>query len=170
VDAIRTVNHQKEKTTAFDASFDGSSKNSRIMEKVQQDIQKELNFKLNLIPLNWQAYHHSIHSDPTPLFRYGWMAPFMDPITHLKVFTTGNLNNFSGCSNLKYDALVQEIENLAPGAKRESKIFAAQKILLEDEAAVIPIYHYVQHTAVSPRIKQFKVNSIGMIQFKDLRL
>lgn len=169
-DAIQEVAQQKGKKSTIGASFDVSARNSSIMEKVQHDLKMNLKLNLNLAPLHWQAYHHSVHSDPSPLFRYGWMAPFQDPITHLKVFVSGNPNNFSGCSNLKYDAIVQEVESLAPGPKRETKIFAAQKILLEDEAAVIPIYHYVQHTAVSPRVKTFKINSFGVIQFRDLRL
>ncbi|MEO5969164.1 MAG: peptide ABC transporter substrate-binding protein [Bdellovibrionia bacterium] len=168
--AIHELTQRREQSAPIEASFDISARNSRIMEKIQQDLLKDLNVNLSLTPLSWQAFNHSIKSDPPPLFRYGWMAPFMDPITHLRVFTTGNLNNFSGCSNLNYDALVEEIETLPPGPTRETKIFAAQKILLEEEAAVVPIYHYVQHTAVSPRVKEFKINAFGIIKFQDLSL
>jgi oligopeptide transport system substrate-binding protein len=154
----------------IETSFDASVRNQRIMEKVQQDLRKVLNLNLSLLPLSWQAFHQRIHRDPSPLFRYGWMAPFQDPITHLKVFMTGNLNNFSGCTDPSYDTLVNEIETLPSGPLRQSKIFEAQSILLEKEAAVVPLYHYVLQTGVSERIKTFKVNSFGMIQFKDLRL
>ena len=177
-DAIQQITQQQQmpvgkshvKRVPIQATFDTSARNLTIMEKVQQDLSNDLKVSLNLTPLSWQAYHHSIHTDPAPIFRYGWMAPFLDPITHLRVFMTGDPNNFSGFSNLQYDALVQEIETLAPGSRRESKIFAAQKVLLEEEAAVIPIYHYIQNTAVSVRVKKFKINSFGVIQFRDLRL
>jgi oligopeptide transport system substrate-binding protein len=167
-DAIHQVNQKDGKKISIEASFDVSARNLKIMEKVQQDLLHNIHLSLNLNPLSWQAFHNSIHSNPSPLFRYGWMAPFLDPITHLRVFVTGNLNNFSGFSNSKYDSLVQEIEFMNPGTQRENKIFAAQKILLEEEAAVVPLYHYVQQTAVSARVKDFRVNSTGMIQFRDL--
>jgi oligopeptide transport system substrate-binding protein len=99
----------------------------------------------------------------------GWMAPFRDPISHLEVFKTGNLNNYGGFSNERYDLLVDEIKRIEPGPQREAKIKLAQNILLE-EAALVPLYHYVQNTAVAPRVHGFQSNPFGIIQFKELSI
>jgi oligopeptide transport system substrate-binding protein len=96
------------------------------------------------------------------------MAPFRDPIMHLRVFVTGDPNNVSRFTNAEYDLLVAEIEELSPGPEREAKLFRAQKILLEEQAVVVPIYHYVQNHAVSARVKNFQVNPFGEIRFAGL--
>jgi oligopeptide transport system substrate-binding protein len=150
-----------------DAAFDSSARNSKILEKVQQDVSRRLGFRLNLNPYDWKTYIQKIQTDPPPIFRFGWMAPFHDSITHLKVFTTGNRNNYTGYSNLRYDSLVREIESLPLGKMRETKILEAQNIILED-AIVIPIYHYVQNTAVADRVKGFQSNPFGVIPFQHL--
>ena len=125
-------------------------------------------WSLSLNYQDWKSYLKTLQTNPPPIFRFGWMAPFMDPLTHLRVFTSGEINNYTGCSNAKYDQLIEEIERLKPGIERRKKIEAAQKILLEDEAVVIPIYHYVQNTGISERVKGFQMNPSGIILFKDL--
>ena len=64
----------------------------------------------------------------------------------------------------------QTSRGLPPGKERAEKILSAQKILLEEEAVVIPIYHYVQNIAVSPRVHGFRVNPFGIVLFRDLSL
>jgi oligopeptide transport system substrate-binding protein len=166
---VLTAEEQK-KIDPIEAQFDSNSRNLRIMEKIQQDLGQNLKMKLDLVSLSWKSFHHSIQNDPPPLFRYAWMAPFLDPMTHLKVFTSDSMNNFSGCSDKRYDRLVDEIENLEPGRVREAKIVRAQQILLEEEVALVPLFHYVLQMGVSDRLKDFKVNSMGLIQVKDLNL
>ena len=162
-------NHQAQ-TQPVTASFDTGIRNSKILEKVQYDIQQRLGVSLQLTHLDWKTYLRSLQVDPPSLFRLGWMAAFKDPISHLKVFTKNEANNYSGCFNMRYDQLVSEIEKMKPGMKRAQKIKVAQKILLEEMAAVVPIYHYIQNTGVSSRIKGFRMNPFGLILFKELDL
>jgi oligopeptide transport system substrate-binding protein len=154
------------------SSFDSNSRNTLIMEKVQADLKKNLDVRLSLNNLDWKTYVRSLSSPqgPAQIFRFGWLAPFLDSITHLEIFTTGNPNNYSGWSNSKYDTLVREIAQLKSSKARAAKIREAQKILVEDEAVVIPIYHYVQTHAVSARVSRFHANPFGVIRFDELRV
>jgi ABC-type oligopeptide transport system substrate-binding subunit len=150
------------------AAFDTGSRNSRVMEKIQQDLTQTLGLSVSLMNLDWKTYSQTLHTQPPHLFRYGRLSPFLDPIPHLRAFVSGDPNNDSRCTNRQYDSLVKEIEQLKPGSVRTEKIKLAQKILLEDEAFVVPIYHYVQNTGVSSRVKNFKMNPFGVIRFQDL--
>ncbi len=169
-DSIEWVRNHHRAPEVITAAFDTGIRNSRVFEKIQHDVQQVLGIRILLNQLDWRTYIQTLKSNTPSIFRSGWMAPFMDPISHLKVFTTGNLNNYSGCSNQQYDLLVNQIEGMIPGAAREAKIRQAQKILVEDEAALVPIYHYVQNTGVLPRVRGFQVNSFGIVQFQDLHL
>ncbi len=152
------------------AGFDSGARNTKIMEKVQQDVQKNLGIQLSLMNLDWRSYGKKLQIDPPSIFRYGWLSAIMDPISHLKVFRTGDPNNYSGWSSFRYDELVNEVERMLPGPLRSEKIRLAQRILVNDEAAVIPLYHYVQNTAVSARLKGFRVSPFGVIRFQDLSI
>lgn len=152
------------------AAFDTSSRNSMIMEKVQGDLQKELGVRLDLSNQDWKSYIKLIQTDAPQIYRFGWLAPFNDPIVHFNVFTTGNPNNYSNWSNAEYDKLVNEIRDLPPGTERDEAMKKAQVILEKDEAVVVPIYHYVQNHLVSPRVQNFAVNPYGVIHFEETQL
>lgn len=151
-------------------AFDSSTRNSMIVEKVQADVEKKLGIRLDLMNFDWKTFIGVLTQDPPHLFRFGWMAPFMDPITHLMAFTTGDPNNYVGWSNLEYDTLVREIAQMPRSPKREEKIRRAQSILVDREVVIIPIYHYVQSHAVSERVHDFKVSPFGIIRFDELRV
>lgn len=153
-----------------EAAFDSSARNSLIMEKVQHDIEQGAGLRTQLTNQDWKAYIRRLQTDPPAIYRFAWLAPFLDPVPHLQVFTTGNPNGYTGWSNKRYDALVAEIERLAPGEERTRKILAAQKILLQDEVPVVPLFHYVQSHAVSKRVVGFRVNAFGAIPFDELTL
>ena len=101
------------------------------------------------------------------LFRFGWMAAFLDPLSHLKIFVSDDPNNFSGCSSKAYDTCVAQIEKLDNGPKREALIQRAQKILIEEEAMVIPIFHYVLTLALSERAEKTRINPFGIFFFNQ---
>jgi ABC-type oligopeptide transport system substrate-binding subunit len=150
------------------AAFDTSGRNAMIMEKVQADLSRRLGLKISLINYDWKTYVKTIRTEAPPLYRYGWLAPFMDPISHLQAFKTGDPNNFSGWSNAEYDRLVERIERLAPGDERAALIRKAQAILVDREAAAVPLYHYVQAFAVAARVTGFRANPFGVILFAEM--
>ena len=94
-----------------------------------------------------------------------------DSAGFLLPFVTGDAFNFSGFSNRKYDALVDEIVAMKPSPEREAKIIEAEKILLNDQAVVVPLYHYVTTYAVGPRIQKYEVSPlVGVTLFEEVEL
>jgi len=152
------------------AGFDSGARNALVMEKIQSDLRNVLGLRLQLVNQDWKSHVRAIHTDPPPIYRFGWMAPFRDPISHLKAYVTGDPNNDSGCSFPDYDRLVAQIEVMSSGAEREAKIIEAQRILVEREAAIVPLFHYVINHAVTDRVQAFRVNPFGIIRFDELGL
>lgn len=149
--------------------FDSNSRNTLILEKVQQDL-KRVGLSVVLENADWKTYLKRLRTDPPQIYRFGWLAPFEDPVPHLEVFLTGNPNNYTGASLPKYDALVARVRRTPPGAERARLILEAQKILVEEEAIVVPLYHYVQTHMASPRLQGFAVNPYGQVKWSALRL
>jgi oligopeptide transport system substrate-binding protein len=160
--------------SAVTLQFDSGEKNRIVVEKIQQDIQRELGreqgIKLSLVNLDWKSHVKAIQQDPPPVFRFAWQTPFADPAFLLGLFTSPNPNNYSKWSNERYDRLVDRIEKEKPGPVREELIRSAQKILVDDEAVIAPLYHYVLNYGVSSRIVNFHANPFGVIRFDELEI
>jgi oligopeptide transport system substrate-binding protein len=149
---------------------DSSSRNALILEKVQGDLQTQLGLQTELTLVDWKSYLQGLGSNPPSLFRFAWMMPFADPILLLRVFTTGNPNNFGGFSDPVYDEWVARIARLPRGAERTRWTQRAQLRLVSEQVALVPLYHYIQTSAVSPRLQGFRVSPYGTLEFRELRL
>jgi len=141
-----------------------------IAEKIQEDLKKSLGIRVKITTRDWKSHIREMATDPASLFRFGWMAPFADPITHLKAFTSADPNNYGGFRSRKYDELVDRISALAPGFSRSRLIEQADSLLVSEEAVLVPIYFYSQNHAISPRVEGFHVNPYGTIRFSELRV
>ncbi|GAA3653375.1 ABC transporter substrate-binding protein [Nocardioides ginsengisoli] len=73
------------------------------------------------------------------LYLTGWGTDFADPVQMYQYFQTGNFYNFTGFSDPKYDALVDEAAQTMDGAKRAELITQAQQIVV-DQLLWIPLY------------------------------
>lgn len=94
----------------------------------------------------------------------------MDPIWHLRSFQSQDINNFTGWKNTEYDKLVEEIAGLPSGRERLKRILRAEKILTDEEAIVIPIYHAWQTHLVSDRVAGYRANPANMVMYEEVSL
>lgn len=71
-----------------------------------------------------------------------WGPDYDDPLTYFELFLTGASYNYPGYSNPEYDKLVKSSStNLATDAKgRWDAMIKAEKILLDEDAVIEPIY------------------------------
>jgi oligopeptide transport system substrate-binding protein len=171
-DSVETIRKRPaaSRPGAIGAAYDSGARNTLVMEKVQADLKRELGLNITLGNLDWKSYLKSVQTDPPALFRLGILAPFSDPIQILEVFTSSSPFNYLKWSNRDYDRVVEEIAGLVPGPARQAKIREAQAILVDREAIVVPLYHYVQNHAVGPRVRGFRANPFGVIRFDELKV
>jgi ABC-type transport system substrate-binding protein len=66
--------------------------------------------------------------------------------------------------------MISEISRLEAGEKREALIRKAQKLLVEEDAVLVPVFHAAQTHALSARIEGFRVSSFGTIRFDRLQI
>jgi oligopeptide transport system substrate-binding protein len=75
--------------------------------------------------------------------RSSWVGDYNDPNTFLECFTIGNGNNRTGWESKRYDELIAAAAREADIAKRHAIFAEAEKLLITDEAPIVPVYHYV---------------------------
>jgi oligopeptide transport system substrate-binding protein len=73
--------------------------------------------------------------------RDGWVGDYLDPNTMLELFITGSGNNSGAYSNPQFDKLMEDAKH-ATGDARMKILENAEKILLTQDQAIIPLYHY----------------------------
>ncbi|MCC6277397.1 MAG: peptide ABC transporter substrate-binding protein [Oligoflexia bacterium] len=143
---------------------DSQEKNTLILTVIQKQIQNALGLKLRITSKEWKAYLSQLSKDAPGFFRFAWLAPVPDPISHLQVFTSDNPNNYTGFSDLEYDRLVQKIEEALPSKNRDALIDQAEQIL-KAHAIIIPIYQYIQSFLIRSEWQGLKITPMGIIDF-----
>ena len=71
------------------------------------------------------------------------MGDYNDPNTFLEMFTSTSGNNRTGWKNADYDRMIAEASREPDVAKRNQIFHDAEKLLVADEAVILPVYFYV---------------------------
>ena len=74
--------------------------------------------------------------------RGGWYGDYPDPTTWLDLFRSTDGNNDGKFNSKAYDDLMAKSDTEADPAKRFAMLREAERILMHDEAPVIPLYQY----------------------------
>lgn len=91
-----------------------------------------------------------------------WGADFADPINYLELFETDNTFNTSQYDNPKFDELIQASrEETADLEKRWGYLLEAEKILIQDDAAIAPIYQMYRAAMNKPDIENWTTHTVG---------
>lgn len=141
----------------------------RIAEAIQQMWKRELNVDIGLLNQEWKVYLDSQRTMDYDISRSGWIGDYMDPITMLKLWVTGDGNNNTGWGNPAYDAALRESAITADPAARFALLRRAEEILLE-ELPVLPIYWYTRVYLVSPHVVGWNPTLLDNRPYKRLTL
>ena len=120
-------------------------------------------------------YIDSLHSArKTPdrvgfhIFRLGWVADYPDPDNFMSLFTSYSDNNNTGWANPKFDALVEKAKVVLDPKKRAKLYDQAQKILLEEDAAILPIYIYAHQSMWRDEVQGIALNPLDSWKLDEI--
>ncbi len=156
---LKKAGYEKvEKMPKVVIGFNTTDNHKRIAENIQQQLKKHLSISVELKNEEWKVYLSTLNADPYPIFRLGWMADYPHPNNFMSLMLSYSDNNRGRWVNKKYDALIEAAVSEMDSQKRLKLYNEAQKIMLEEDAAVIPIYSGVRNQLISNRLKDFPVN------------
>jgi oligopeptide transport system substrate-binding protein len=114
-----------------------------IAVELQAMWQEALGVTVNLTKQEQKVWLDSMRKLNYNLCRSSWVGDYNDPSTFLDLFTTGNGQNRTGWASAAYDELIAGAAREADILKRNTLFQQAEKLLVSDEAALIPVYYYV---------------------------
>ncbi|AIW84026.1 peptide ABC transporter substrate-binding protein [Bacillus mycoides] len=93
----------------------------------------------------------------------GWSPDYADPMTYLDMFETTNSQNQMSYSNSKYDESIKKskTELMSDAKKRWEELGKAEKVLLEDDVALVPLYQNARSYVMQPNIKGIVKHNIS---------
>lgn len=134
-----------------------------IAESAQSSWQRVLNVKVEIANQEWKVYLNTLQKDPPHLFRMSWGADYPDPDTFMTVFESSSGNNHGRWKNKEYDEIISSAATTLDLNTRQSMYKKAQKILLEDDVAIAPLFFNTQILLNKPWVKNFEFNSMDVV-------
>lgn len=94
---------------------------------------------------------------------HGWGPDYLDPMTYSDLWVTGGGNNLMSYSNKKYDELIKAAQTTlaTKPVERFEALAEAERILLEEDAAIAPLYQRSSNVLVSEKVKNFTYHLVG---------
>jgi len=114
----------------------------QIAVELQEMWRRELGIHMELRKLEWKVYFRAQNMLDYDLCRSSWIGDYNDASTFLDVFLSNNGNNRTGWKNTQYDSLLRRANAQRDVAERAKLLQAAEKLLVRDEAPIVPVYIY----------------------------
>jgi oligopeptide transport system substrate-binding protein len=93
----------------------------------------------------------------------GWGPDYADPMTYMDLWVTDGGQNHMSYSNPEFDKLIKSAseELVAKPQERWKALQDAEKILLENDAAIAPLYQRSVNLLINPNVKGFAHHAFG---------
>lgn len=133
----------------------------QIAQVLQETWRKQLGIHISIENQEFKVTINNRRLGNFDLARAGWVADFPDPINFLEIFDSDSNNNDSHWTDPHYDDLLAQARAQSDPARREDLLRRAEQRLI-DQMVIVPIYFYTAPYLVSPRLKGFDLNPVGM--------
>jgi oligopeptide transport system substrate-binding protein len=101
---------------------------------------------------------------------YGWIADYNDPMNFLDLFLSDSEFNDPSFKNARYDQLITAAQTETDAKVRMDKLIEAERLLIEDQAAIAPVYFSGVAALLRPTFKDFVEHPTGTYEFKYLKV
>lgn len=133
-------------------------------EYIKNQLEKNLegiSVKVESVPFSVRLDREN--SQDYDLQMAGWGPDYLDPMTFSDLWLTGGGNNKMDYSNEKYDKLIKDAQttlSLKP-VERYEALAEAEKVLIEEDAAIAPLYQRSSNVLVSEKVEGFTYHLVG---------
>ncbi len=95
---------------------------------------------------------------------------YPDPDSFLSLFHSSNGNNHTGWASPVYDALLEKGASLPNGPERQAVYDEAQRILLEENTIICPLYRRNKLWLTHPWVQGLEFSGMNDLVLEDVTL
>ena len=130
------------------ANADGG--HSTIAQAIKRDWEQALGVSVTIIQKELKVFRNDVKNANYMVSRASWFGDYGDPTTFLDINREGDNNNDRKFASAAYEALMDAAAKGTDPAARFRLLERAEKLLIEDECALAPIFHYNQIFLFNP--------------------
>lgn len=139
----------------------------KIAQAVTDMWKQNLGVDVKLVSQEWGVFLKTRTAGNYQIARAAWGADYNDPNTFLDMFQTGGGNNDAFFSNKDYDKLIDDAKTAKDAKTRMDNFVKAEKILITDNQAILPLYYSSSNRLVKPNVKDLYLDYAGNIHFNN---
>ncbi|MDP4096950.1 peptide ABC transporter substrate-binding protein [Paenibacillus sp. P96] len=145
--------------------YNSSEAHQKIALAVADMWKQNLGVDVQTQSQEWGVFLENRNQLNYQVARAGWSADYNDPMTFMDMWTTGNGNNDAGYANPEYDALIKQARTSADPKVRNEAFAKAEKLLVQDDMVIAPIYYYSNVSLTKQNVKGIALDFSGAIDF-----
>lgn len=149
--------------------YDVSEEHKQIGEQLQNMWRSALGVDVRLQQVDWSIRLQNGRSGNFQILRTGWYGDYMDAMTFIEIFETGNGINNAQFSNPRYDEIVRAVRREGDAVARERLMAEAERILIQESSAIAPLFVYSMPVLIRTDIEGVELNPTGDIIYYRAR-
>jgi oligopeptide transport system substrate-binding protein len=137
---------------------------------LQAELEKNLGASVEVNVQPFDRFIDLMNNREYQITLYGWIADYNDPMSFLDLWLSDSPLNYSNFQNERYDGLINEAKVEPDEQVRMENLIEAERLLIEEQAAIAPVHHEGAALLVRPSIKNWVQHPTGTIEFKYARV
>ena len=139
---------------AITLGVNSSGMHEQIAETIAQMWKNNLNVEVRVNKLDWKGYLQQLRDDPPQIFRLGYCAYFPDAGNFGGVFKSKSPDNFTRWGSPAFDQNIDNAAREVDIGKRRALYRAADKLLVEDNAVIAPLWWSTRAALTRPNVER----------------
>ena len=153
----------------FNILINISETHRTIAEAIQQMWKEELHINVGIKNQEWKVSIDTQNNMNYDIARSGRIGDFMDAVTFLDIWTTGNGNNKTHWGDPKYDELIHQAARTGDAKVRFDLLHQAEELFLSKPPVVL-VYWYTRGYLMQPSVKNWNPLALGNHNYKFIDL
>lgn len=138
---------------SFEYIYNTSEENRAIAEQLQAMWRANLGVDVRLQNVEFGVRLSRAQGGDYDLSLGGWYGDYLDPMTFLELFTSDSTFNVARYRSDFYDDHISRARTEGDALVREDLLIAAERRLIADDMAIIPLYYYTKPILVRTDIE-----------------
>jgi len=153
------------------ALFISDEQSKNVITAVSVMLKKNLGIDIGPRNLERGVYYDALDALNYDIARSSYTAKFLDAKSFLDKFTSDNTyNNLTGYKNPAFDALLEKADGESDPAKRNAHFAAAEKVLVGEDAVLVPLYFNTSINMWKDGVAGLHTNVLDVHPLKAIRL
>ena len=123
-------------------AFNKDAGHDLIGQAIAKSWQKALGVQTSLSQKEIKIFREDLKNKQYMTARAGWFGDYGDPTTFLDISHSKDGNNDRAYNNPVFDKLLEDAANEIDPAKRLAMLSEAERIIMEEDLPLVPIFHY----------------------------